>query len=381
MADSSLDAEGQGEGTQARTASETLAGPSAEQAGGNEAKTQPAEAIADEQSTPDVEEPTQTGDDAVQPAVPDDSAEQSTSSGPISNEADNTQELESTPPNAAADPEARDTPEAPLTPPADSPVPPLVPAKDASVGNMPCPASQEPSASSAQTTDPAISEAVDPDNGGETGAPPSEGDASAAAKGDNPDTEAVAKDLAAQTGADDSHETGEGSTAPQGEGAKPEKPPKLTLPMDRVRQLSTATEMSSSSVETPADEAGSSAVEVEEEGGTGEPGTPSKPKKKKKSKKKKGEKNSPRPASGATVNDVDNPIEQETKPVPSDPVDVPGGEGDGVLVDKADSSGEDSAVFVDASQAETEIEKAADATTSGSDEWNDWGDDREVLHN
>ena len=29
----------------------------------------------------------------------------------------------------------------------------------------------------------------------------------------------------------------------------------------------------------------------------------------------------------------------------SDPVDVPGGEGDGVLVDKADSSGEDSAVF------------------------------------
>jgi len=44
-------------------------------------------------------------------------------------------------------------------------------------------------------------------------------------------------------------------------------------------------------------------------------------------------------------------------------------------VDKADSSGEDSAVFVDAPLAETEVEKVADrdATTSGSDEWHsDW---------
>jgi hypothetical protein len=147
--------------------------------------------------------------------------------------------------------------------------------------------------------------------------------------------------------------------------------------MDRVRQLSTATVMSASSGggETPADEAGSSALEVDEEGGgTGEPGTPGKTsKKKKKTKKKKGEKNSPRPASGAAVNDVDNPIEQEPKPVTSDPVHVPDGEGDGVLVEKADSSGEDSAVFVDAPQAESEVEKAADATTSGSDEWHsDW---------
>ena len=380
MADSSLDAEGEGEGTQARTVSETPAGLSAEQAGGNEANTQPEEAIADEQPTPDVEEPTQTGDDAAQSAVPDAPDKQSTSSGHISGEADNTQEPESTPSNAAADPEARNAPEAPLTPPADS-VPPPVPAKDASVVDTPSPASQETSTSSAQTTDPAASEAVDPDNAGETGAPSSEEDAAAAAKSDNPDPEAVAKDPTAESGADDSHATGEGSIASQGEDAKSEKPPKLTLPMDRVRQLSTATEMSSSSVETPADEAGSSAVEVEEEGGAGEPGTPSKSKRKRKSKKKKGEKNSPRPASGATVNDVDNPIEQDLKPVTSDPVDVPGGEGDGVLVDKADSSGEDSAVFVDAPLAETEVEKVADATTSGSDEWGDWADEREVLHN
>jgi len=39
-----------------------------------------------------------------------------------------------------------------------------------------------------------------------------------------------------------------------------------------------------------------------------------------------------------------------------------------VLVDKADSSGDDSAVFVDGSLAEKEVEKAADrpdSTTSG----------------
>jgi len=329
-----------------------------------------------------MEEPTQTGSDAAQPAVPDASAEQSTSSGRISSEADNTQEPESTTQNAAADPEAPNTFETPLTPPADAPVPPPVPAKEAAVVNMPSPASQETSTSSAQTTDPASSEAVDPDNAGETIAPSPEGDAAAATNSDSPDPEAVANEPATQSGADDSHATDEGSTAPQGEDAKSEKPPKLTLPMDRVRQLSTATEMSSSSVETPTDEAGSPAVEVEEEGGAGEPGTPGKSRRKnRKSRKKKGEKNSPHPASGATVNDVDNPIEQDLKPITSDPVDVPGGEGDGILVDKADSSGEDSAVFVDAPLAEAEVEKVADANTSGSDEWNDWADEREVLHN
>ena len=330
-------------------------------------------------------EPTQTGDSAAQqPTVPDASVEQSTSSGPISSEADSTQAPESTPPNAAADPDARNAPEVPLIPLVDPPpVSPPVPAKDAAVVNMPDPASQETSTSSLQTTYPVASEAVNPDNAGETGVPSSSVDAAAATNGDNPDPETVAEDPTAQSSADNGHATGEGKSAPQGEDAKSGGPPKLTLPMDRVRQLSTATDMSSSSVESPADETGSPALEVEEEGGAGEPGTPDKPKKKKKSRnRKKGEKNSPHPASGATGNDVDNPIEQDTKPVippvipDPDPVDVPGGEGDGVLVDKADSSGEDSAVFVDAPQdapqAETEVEKAADATASGSDEWNDW---------
>ena len=91
--------------------------------------------------------------------------------------------------------------------------------------------------------------------------------------------------------------------------------------------------------------------------------------------KRRVRRNSPRPASGATGNDVDNPIEQNPKPVIPpvilDPVDVPGGEGDGILVEKVDSRGENSAVVVDAPRAETEVEKAANATASGSDEWNE----------
>jgi hypothetical protein len=125
--------------------------------------------------------------------------------------------------------------------------------------------------------------------------------------------------------------------------------------------------MSSSSVEIPVDEAGWPEVQVGEEGEPGEPSTPYKPKKGKKLKKKRAEKNGPRPASGATVNDVSYPIEQKTRPIIPDPVDVPGGEGDGVLVENVDNSGENSAVFVDAPCAEAEVEHAADATASGSD--------------
>ena len=328
MADSYPGAEGAGKGTQAQTASETPATstPSAEQAGSDEAKASPAEAIVAEQSTPDVAEPTQTGDGAAQSAVPDAPVEQSTSSGLISSEADNTQAPESTPRNAAADPEARNAPEAPFIPLADSPsVSPPVPAKDAVVVNMPDPASHETSTSSLQTPDPAALEAVNPDNAGED--------------------------------------------------AKLGGPPKFTLPMDRFRRLCAAADKSS--FEISVDDAGLPAVEGEEEGGPGEPGTPGKSKRKKRSKnKKKGGNNSLRPASGATGNDVDNPTEQDTRPVIAlviadpDLVDVPGGEGNGVLVEKADSSGDDSAVFVDAPQAVTEVGKAADATASVSDEWN-----------
>jgi len=250
------------------------------------------------------------------------------------------------PPEAAADPDARNTTEAPFTPLADSSVPPPVPAKDAAITSMPSPASQESSTSSLQTTDPAASEAGDPDKAG-TVAPSSEEDAAAAAKSDNPDPEAVVKDPTARSSADDNHTAGEGFIMTQGEDAKSEKPPKFTPPMDRVSLLNTATVMSSSSVGTPADGAASPAVEVEDEGGAGEPATPRRL-------KKRVEDISLRPASGAAVNDV-NPIEGETKPVIPGPVNVPIREGDGVLVEKADSSGEDPAVFVDAPRAQTEV--------------------------
>jgi hypothetical protein len=142
---------------------------------------------------------------------------------------------------------------------------------------MPIPASRQTLTLSLQTTDRVASEAVDVDRD-KAGASSSEEDAAAAAKSDNTDPEAVAKGPTAQSGADDSHATSEGSTVTQGVDAKSEKPSKLTLPMDRVRQLSTATLMSSSSVETPVDEAEWPAVEVGEEGEPGEPSTPRKPK-------------------------------------------------------------------------------------------------------
>jgi len=157
-----------------------------------------------------VAEPTQTSNGAAHTAVPDASTEQSISSGPISNEANNTQAHETTPPKAEADTEARDTSKAPLIPLADSVSPP-VPAKDASVVNMPGPTSQETSTPPAQTTQPEQPQKP------QTWirlvrlyiAPLSEGDAAAAAKSDNPDLdlEAVAKKPTALSGADDIHTT------------------------------------------------------------------------------------------------------------------------------------------------------------------------------
>jgi len=78
-------------------------------------------------------------------------------------EADNTPAHGSTPPKAATDPKGSNTTEAPLVSLADYSAPPPVSAKDAAVISMPSPTSQETSTSSLQTTDPAASEAIDPD--------------------------------------------------------------------------------------------------------------------------------------------------------------------------------------------------------------------------
>jgi hypothetical protein len=74
----------------------------------------------------------------------------------------------STPPKAAADPQACNTPEAPLAALADSSVPRPIPAKDAAVIKSFTYTSLETSTSSPQTTNPAASEAIDPDWAGET---------------------------------------------------------------------------------------------------------------------------------------------------------------------------------------------------------------------
>ncbi|KAI0002239.1 hypothetical protein BJV74DRAFT_42685 [Russula compacta] len=90
--------------------------------------------------------------------------------------------------------------------------------------------------------------------------------------------------------------------------------------------------------ETPADEAGSSATGMDEEGDAPEWAGPqsSKPKKKKMSGKKKGKKNSPRPPSWAAVNNV------------------------GELVEKVDSGGEDPPVIGETPHAKAE--KTAEAS-------------------
>jgi hypothetical protein len=131
--------------------------------------------------------------------------------------------------------------------------------------------------------------------------------------------------------------------------------------------------MSSSSVETPASEVPPSAVDAaEEEGGAVDAaGGSSKAKKKRRQKKKKGEKNSPRAPSGAAVNDLDDSTKQETKPVTPAPVEIPPGEDEGVLVQREDSSGEDSAVMVEkpTAKADTGADAENAGDTTGSEEW------------
>ncbi|KAH9042751.1 hypothetical protein EDB85DRAFT_1916661 [Lactarius pseudohatsudake] len=143
--------------------------------------------------------------------------------------------------------------------------------------------------------------------------------------------------------------------AKQGGSVKP------ALRLDHIRATSTASTMSASSPGTPTEEAPSSSVEKDDDL------DPSGAKLTKAQKKRirdrarkqaqaqgqqKGEKNSPRPPSGATSNSVDNDnsVVQELKPVVTAsvdiPVDIPAGEGDGVLVDTKTGSGEDDAPVI-----------------------------------
>ncbi len=358
MADGFSGAVGKGKGNQDQTAPGTPAASSAGQVGDNETKAQPAEAITNKQRTPDAAETSQASDGTAQSPVPDALGEKSTSSALISSEVEITQAHETTPSIAvAAEPEPHNNSEAPLPSPADSAPP--VPEKDTAVAKKPSPTSEETSISRSQSADPATSKAVDADKSGETLERSSETEAAATAKGDNLEPGAAGDDPIPPPGADDNHTVGEGSAATQSRDAKPDGPAKLRVQTDRIRQLSTGSTMMSSVLETPADSAVSSAAEPDEEGGPGSLAvTPGKSKKKKKKPKKKpaAEKNSPHPPpSGAAANDADNSTEQDpvpSKPVPSAPVDAP--EDDGVLVERVDSSGDDSGVIVKAPEAQPE---------------------------
>jgi hypothetical protein len=333
-------------------------------------------ATTDKQSNPNGANTTRANNGAAQSAAPDASGEKSSSSAPIPNEVDNAHQAhEDTPAKVVDEPKDDNDPEVP--PPTGSPLPPPVPDKDGVVQESNT-ISGEPS-TSPQTTETATSNVVDAIETSEILAPSSEAEADTAAKGDSLDPEAASKDPMPQPDADDSHANGEGSSATQGEGTKSDESFKLTLRVDRLREPSAASMMSSSSIETPVDEATPSAVEAEEEGGTADAtGTSARSRRKKAKKKKKGEKNSPRAPSGAAVNDLDDTVKQETKLVTPAPVDVPPGEDEGVLVQREDnnSSGEDSAVMVEkpTANADTGADAENAGDTTGSEEWLEFSD-------
>jgi hypothetical protein len=358
--------------------------PSAEQVASTKANNQLADGITNEQQTHDVVETTQ----ATDKAAPDASGDKSTS---VSGEVDTAPTQETTPAKAVPELELG---EDPTHRPASTDAPPPPPEKDTAVTNKPTPTS-ETSASPSQTAEPAATKVEDVNKTEEHSAQPTEPEAPATENADSSKLDAVEESPEPQSGADgDNRAVDEGSTT-QGGDEKAGGVTKLTLLTDRVRELSTASIMSASSSTpgTPAEDVASSAVD--EEGGASEQGgTLTKSQKKKQRQrernknKNKGEKNSPRPPSRETVHNADDSTTQDRNPpvVPTTaPVDIPNGEGEGelvekvasgeedapVMVDKADSSGEDSAVKVEMPPANSEAGKAADGD-GFTDEWADW---------
>ena len=357
---------------------------------GNEAKNQTADldVITNRQPTHDSVEATP----ATDKAAPDASGDKSTS---VSNEVDTApaQEThETTPAKAVPEPELGEDP-APNPPPTDASAPPPVPEKETAATNKPTSTSEETSASPSQIAEPSPPKVEDANETEEPSAQPTEPEAPATENADSSKPDAVEEVPKPQSDGD-GRAVDEGSATQDGDGKANGAATKLTLRTDRVRELSTASMMSSSSSApgTPAEEVASSAVDEEEVGTPDQPGTSAKSKKKKKKKKNKGEKNSPRPPSGGTVSNADNSTVQDCNPpvvATTPPADIPNheGEGDGdgelvekvasgdedtpVMVDKVDSSGDDSAVVVARPQTE-EVVKAVDGdSASVADEW-DW---------
>jgi hypothetical protein len=272
----------------------------------------------------------------------------------------------------------------------DTSVPPPLPEKDTVVINKSTPTSDETSASPSQPAEPAPTKVEDANKTEEPSAQPTEPEAPATENADSSKQDADEEAPKPQSGVDGETRAVDEGSATQDVDAKADGTTKLTpLRIDRVRELSSASIMSASSSisGTPTEEAVSSAVDEEETGAPGQASTSTKSKKSKKKNKKnknKGEKNSPHPTSGETVHNADDSTIQDRNPpvvATTPPVDIPGGDGElvekvasseedaPVIVDKGDSSGEDSAVKVEMPQPEAE--KTTDGD-SGSDEWLDW---------
>ena len=388
MANNPSGAIGEGKHSQAQTASVTVAVPPAGQPG-KEAKNQQAGAITDKQPTHDVVEATQ----ATDKAAPDASGDNSTS---VSNEVDTAPTPETMPAKAATP--SKPVPElelaedpTPRPPSKDSSVPPPLPEKDTAV-TKPTPTS-ETSTSPSQTTEPMPTKIEDANKTEEPSTQPTEREAPETENADSSNLDADKEGSKPQSGVDGQNRAVDEGSAMQGGDGKADGITKLTLRTDRVRELSSASIMtaSSSTPGTPAEEVASSAVDDEESGTPGQGGTPNRKQRKKqkqrekKKDKNKGEENSPRPPSGKTVHNADDSTIQDRNPpvvVTTPPVHIPNGDGDGdgelvekpasseedapVIVDKVDSSGEDSGVKVGMPQGEAE--KTANGDSSN-EEW------------
>jgi hypothetical protein len=350
---------------------QTAAAQSAEIVPTDQTKDKTTVATPDKPVPPKATDSSKTNGAAGGAKAPDAPGDKSADSAPSPIKAESTQTQKTTQEEVAAKSELKKDPAASsnaAATSADTTPPPPVPDKspaphvDATVTKLDTPIS-EPAASAKSNGESEVPNAPDAD-AKKAGEAPAQAEAGTVKK-----PAAAAAESVPQPPNQDGEAGGEKPTAAKGDDAKPEGPVKPTLRLDHIRETSTASTMSASSPGTPGDETPSSSVEKDDEvDASGVKLSKNQRKRirdKAKKQAQKGEKNSPRASSGATSNSVDNSVVQETKPVATVPVDtpvnVPVGEGEGVLVDKKTGGGEDDAPVA--------VEKTADEIDEDEWEW------------
>jgi hypothetical protein len=170
---------------------------------------------------------------------------------------------------------------------------------------------------------------------------------------------------------------GWGFSIMKGGDANPEGPSKPTTD-HHIREVSTASAMTTSGPGASADDAPSSSLEKEDDGDPwgAKPGaelTKSQRKRMRDEARKQARMGRPRPPSGATSNSVDNSAVQEPKPVATALVDIPVGKGEGVHVDARMESGRnDARVIVEEPGAAATAASTAETATAHAayaDQW------------